>query len=423
MCDLYILAAEPSGDLQGSHLVHALRSRMPQIRIAGVAGLHLRRLGLRGGTRMEELQVMGFTDVIAALPRLYRLFRKIRSEILRLQPKAVVCIDYPGFNIRLERSLRRHGYKGQLIHFICPTVWAWGKKRIEIMAQNLDLLLTIFPFEKKCFEKTNLRVEYVGHPLIKTIDGHSTASDFRARYHLDSEKQILALFPGSRRTEIIRNFPIQLEAAQRLQKEKNVQIAVSLAHPEHRSLLTGPFGNTGKVAFESRSEFSQQADMQETGFAPQTRSHDENRYRSSKQHFSGVSFTLIEPEHRYELMRSAHLALATSGTVALELALFQTPTVVNFAIRPLDVFLARRIFRIDLPHYCIVNIIAGKTIFPELYGPRLSVESLIENALKLWESRTECQTACSALREILGNSDAAQMAAAAILGRIANPTS
>ena len=130
---------------------------------------------------------------------------------------------------------------------------------------------------------------------------------------------------------------------------------------------------------------------------------------------------MIEPEHRYELMQSAHLALATSGTVTLELALFQTPTVVNFAIRPIDVFLAKRIFRINLPHYCIVNIIAGKTIFPELYGPNLSVESLTEHALKLWKSRAECQTGCSALREMLGHTDAAQRAAAAILELVKKP--
>ena len=366
MCDLYLLAAEPSGDLQGAHLAQALGSLQPQIQISGVAGPHLREIGVHGETRMEELQVMGFTDVISALPRLYLLFRKIRTEILRLQPRAVVCIDYPGFNLRLERSLRRHGYQGKLIHYICPTVWAWGKKRIGIMAQNLDLLLTFFPFEKKCFENTSLRVEYVGHPLVKKTAEHLMTADFKTRYHLDKEKEILALFPGSRRTEILRNFPLQLEAARRIAKEKNCQIAVSLAHLEHRSLLSG-------------------------------------------------SFALIEPAHRYDLMRSAHFALATSGTVTLELALFQTPTVVNFAIRPIDVFLAQKIFQINLPHYCIVNIVAGKTIFPELFGPNLSVESLVENTLKLWDCRNECQTDCSALRTILGDSDAARKAATTIL--------
>ena len=378
MCDIFILAGEPSGDLQGAHLLEALYSQAPHLEIAAVGGPRMRAFPIQCRTRMEELQVMGFTDVAKALPRLWRLFRQIRKEILDLQPKAVVCIDYPGFNIRLERSLRRGGYQGQLIHYICPTVWAWGKGRIPIMARNLDLLLTIFPFEKNCFANTSLPVEYVGHPLVKKIKQHHRLENFKERYRLDREKKILGLFPGSRKTEIERNFPLQLQAARRLQAETNdLQIAISLAHPELRSSLT----------------------------IPQT--------------------LLIEPEHRYDLMQNSHLALATSGTVTLELALFQIPTVVHFAIKPLDVFLAQKIFRINLPHYAIVNILEGKTIFPELFGPHLTVESLLQKGKELWfddELRMICLSQCAHVQEILGNADAAAAAAQAILRSIPNMT-
>ena len=393
MCDLFILAAEPSGDLQGAHLVEALRSIQPSIHIQGVAGPLMRQLGVKGEHRMEELQVMGFTDIVTALPRLYHCFTQIRSQILQINPRAVICIDYPGFNLRLERSLRRHGYKGKLIHFICPTVWAWGKKRIPIMAQNLDLLLTLFPFEKSCFEKTSLTVKYIGHPLVKKTAEYPTMDDFRSKYCLDPQKKILALFPGSRETEIRRNFHLQLEAATRLQQQiPDLQIAVSLARPELQMLLDQSF---------FRSKWGEK----------QKRSNDNKVLRNGSFQYP---FVIVSPEHRYDLMHAADLAIATSGTVTLELALFQTPTVVNFAIRPIDVFIAQKILRINLPHYCIVNIIEGKTVFPELLGPNLTIESLTQSALQLWTNREKCIHECGQVRFHLGNNDASLEAAKSI---------
>ena len=149
--DLFISSGEPSGDLQGSLLIEALLKERSSIRIGAVAGPRMRRLPIEPYFEMEQLSVMGFIDVIAAIPHLIRQFFQIRNKILELNPKAVVCIDYPGFHLRLEKSLRKKGYRGKLIHYISPTVWAWGKKRIPQMEKTLDLLLTIFPFEKKCF--------------------------------------------------------------------------------------------------------------------------------------------------------------------------------------------------------------------------------------------------------------------------------
>jgi len=371
--DLFILAAEPSADLHGAHLIDALHSLAPHQSIAGVLGPRMREKNVQCCYQMEELQVMGFTDVIAALPRLFRLFRQIRQTILELNPRTVVCIDYPGFNIRLEQSLRKKGYRGRLIHYICPTVWAWGKKRIPVMAKNLDLLLTLFPFEKDCFAYTSLPVQYVGHPLVKKTDQHLPNAHFHERYHLNPTKKILALFPGSRQTEIERNFPLQIAAAKEmLAKTPDQQIAVSLSHPQFRA------------------------------------------------HLARCGFPIIEPEHNYDLMRHAHLALATSGTVTLELALFQTPTVAQFAIRPFDVFLAQKIFRINLPHYVIVNILMRKTVFPELFGPHLTLESLLHSAKILWNdehARQICKEGCHQMKELLGNTDASHEAARAILYR------
>ncbi len=374
MTDIYLVAGESSGDLQGAHLLEALYSQSPHLTIAAVAGPRMRAYPIHCATPMEELQVMGFIDVVKAAPRLYRLFRKIRNEILQKQPKAVICIDYPGFNIRLERSLRKHGYRGKLIHYICPTVWAWGKKRIPTMANNLDLLLSIFPFEKNCFAQTDLTVEYVGHPLVKKIREHTPLENFKKTYRINPSKKILSIFPGSRQTEVERNFPIQLQAARRLlANADDFEIAVSLAHPSLRYHLTMP------------------------------------------------NIRLIEPQHNYDLMQNSFLAIATSGTVTLELSLFQVPTVVNFAITPLDQFIAQKILRINLPHYAIVNILAKKTVFPELFGSYLTVDALERTARQFLDNETarlQCRMQCAEIQDTLGHGNAAANAASQILAVI-----
>ena len=365
MCDLFILAAEPSGDLHGAKLIEELLRLRPDLKITAVAGPRMRKLRIASLFPMENLQVMGFIDVLAALPRIAKQFFAIRRKILELNPKVVVLIDYPGFNLRLERSLRKKKYRGRLVHYICPTVWAWGKKRIPRMAETLDLLLTLFPFEKECFSKTSLRVEYVGHPLAVQIP-----SRFEKK-----EAPILALFPGSRKTEILRNFPLQLSVAKKLLAAvPGLKIAASIAQGSQESLLRS-------IAKEIPIQF-------------------------------------YPAEKNYDLMQSAKVAIATSGTVTLELALHEVPTIVNFAIRPIDLFLAQKIFRINLPFYCIVNIILSKSVFPELFGPNLTEKNLDDWVNRLWfdnSARSKIKTDCRDLRQTLGDLNASQEAARTVI--------
>ncbi len=357
MLDLFILAAEPSGDLHGANLIQELLQLRPDLKIGAISGPKMRKLPIHSFFPMENLQVMGFIDVLFALPKIAKEFFAIRKTILSLNPKAVVCIDYPGFNLRLERSLRKKGYQGKLIHYICPTVWAWGKKRIPKMAKTLDLLLTIFPFEKECFASTKLNVHYVGHPLA-----------CKAALHLQKDEKLLALFPGSRETEIRRNFPMQLKAAKKLKTlDPSLKIGVSIAHKNFEELI----------------------------------------------HSMIDSEVTIYPNS--ELMQKAKGAIATSGTITLELALHNVPTVVNYAIRPIDCFIAQKIFHINIPFYCIVNIILSKEVFPELFGPNLSEDTLQSQIQKLWFDPTDAKKGCQELRELLGAQNANLEAARAIL--------
>lgn len=365
MKDLFIFAGEPSGDLHGEKLITALKSKQPDLNIWGVGGPRMRAAGLRSVLSMEEFQVMGFIDVFLALPKLMRHFYFLRRLILEKKPDAAVFIDYPGFNIRLENALRKKGYRGFLCHYICPSVWAWGKKRIPAMAKNLDLLLTILPFEPDCFKGTSLTTRYVGHPLIARIPEAA----------VKEEVNKLAIFPGSRRKEIERNFPQYVRVAKALLRDfPYLQIAVSLSQEKYKPLLEEIMDKEGL-----RLPFEQDA---------------------------------------YNLMKTADLAIAKSGTITLELALHNIPTVVTYGISKMDLFLAQHIFRIRLPFYCIVNIIQGSEVFPELIGPYLTEPALLEktkNFLTSKDARISCQRKCQEVRSQLGGKDASEEAARTIL--------
>ncbi|MGE5195861.1 MAG: lipid-A-disaccharide synthase, partial [Anaerolineae bacterium] len=333
-CDLFIFAGEPSADLHGENLMKALLEASPHLRIVGVGGPRMRALNMECLMPMEAFQVMGFVDVFLALPRLIRQFYEVRKAILTLNPRVVLFIDYPGFNLRMAKSLRKKKFGGQLCHYICPSVWAWGKKRVEIMAQTLTHLFTILPFEADYFSKTSLNVHYVGHPLVSRIQHHLYQTLL-----VPNTKRILSIFPGSRTKELKRNFPVHLKAAKRLLLEhRDLLLAVSVARAEHLPLLQQMLLAEGLKV--------------------------------------GQDLIFVDVDQTYELMKSSTLAVAKSGTVTLELGLHQVPTVVTYGLSLLDLWVLRDVLRVRLPYYCLVNIICGKQVFPELIGPNLTEERL-----------------------------------------------
>ena len=371
-CDLFIFVGESSADLHGEALLKALFLQNPHLQIWGVCGPKMRTQGLRCIMPMEKFQVMGFVDVFLALPRLIRQFYAVVDAILKANPKGVVFIDYPGFNLRLAKTLRKKGYTGKLCHYICPSVWAHGKKRISLMAKNLDLLLTILPFEKQYFAGTPLAVHFVGHPLVERLSSHHYQE-----IALPQNKKIVGLFPGSRKKEIERNFQLQLKVAKRLlQDDPDLFFAVSLAHSRFQKLLE-------KIIAEAKLTL-------------------------------GAEIALISPDKNYDMMKHCYLALAKSGTVNLELALHNVPTVVHYAVSRLDLFIVKHLIKLNLPYYCLVNIIANQEIFPELYGPLFTEENLYSAALRFLKdpkARKACQDQCLQLKKSLGEKQASQEAA------------
>lgn len=351
---LYFFAGEQSGDLNGRAVVQSLKEKYPEIDMIGVGGPLMRSEGLKCQIPMESFQVMGFLDVLIALPRIIKLFYKVKKEILLGNPQAVIFIDYPGFNLRMAQHLRRAGYKGKLIHYISPTVWAWGEKRIVTMAKTLDLLLVLFPFEKNCYSKTTLNVAYTGHPLVD----HITKEMFE-----EKDKYLIGLFPGSRAKEISLNFPIMLESAKKLLLlYPEMRFSISTANPKIGEIIKSIVGLTS---------------------------------------FPADRLTITKDN--YTLMKTCKAAIATSGTVTLELALFETPTVVVYKLGMLNAFMAKWIFNIRLPYYCIVNIICQRLVFPELIHHEFIPERAFQELSKLLKpiNYQRCVEQCQRMRTLM----------------------
>jgi lipid-A-disaccharide synthase len=374
---LFLFAGEQSGDHLGGPLAERLKKQ--GYSLWGVGGKKMIAAGLKPLLPMESFQVMGITDVLLALPRLLLLLRKIKKEILRNPPEALILIDYQDFNALISKSLRKSNYRGKIIHYVSPSVWAWRKKRVYGLAKRLDLLLTILPFEKECYAKTSLRVTYVGHPLSQTIENHLYDPSWKEKLGIPAGKKIIGIFPGSRRHEIEHNLSLQLNVAKEaLKEDPTLFFVISCAREDLMPKISALL---------------------------------------EKSHLQGA---LAPFSNSYDLMRESHVAIATSGTVTLELALHKTPTLVTYRLSYLNYLVGRYLFRIHLPHYSLPNIISGKEIFPEFVHRSLSTKEISTSLQKLMTHRQEVQKECEKVGHLLEHSDASLQAANAITSLLSN---
>lgn len=363
---LFIFAGEKSGDLHGSRLMQSLKLDFPNISFWGVGGLAMRREGLKISLPTEDFEVMGLTDVLWSLPKLLKHFYRLRDEIITQQPLMVVLIDYPGFNLRLAKALRKKGYQGKIVQYICPSIWAHGQKRIQHMASTLDLLLSILPFESKYFSGTSLEVCYVGNPLLEYIQKYHYKENWKKYFDIPKEDRLIGLFPGSRESEIARNLPFLLESAVLLKKDHPLRFALSYANPRTLLLTTSLLPSLGLVL--------------------------------------NKDIFMIPSDYTYELMRDCHCALAKSGTVTLELAIHQCPTLVVYKLTLLNRLFAKYILRLKLPYYSLANILAEELVFPELIEHGFSPHNIYRKMTLLLESaadREVCLKGCKKIKDLL----------------------
>jgi len=375
-CKVMIVAGEPSGDAHAAALVNALRQKSPAVEFAffGATGPLLRAAGVETIVDSDELAIMGILEVTRALPKFLEAFRKLKQVALESRPDAVILVDWPEFNLRLATALHRRGLK--IIYYISPQLWAWRPRRIGTIKRDIDLLLSILPFEAEWFKARGVEhVEFVGHPLAGEVKARFHAEEFCRRNDLDPAQPIVSFLPGSRRKELQRILPPMLAAIESL----------SAARPEIQSVVV---------------------------VAP-SRTIDETR-QIVTQHNGASSIKLIRGQTREALAASEAAAIA-SGTATLEAALLETPMVVVYKESTVNWHTLGRL--ITVTHYGLVNLVAGKEIARELMQNDLNGENLSKELLKLLEpaANATARKQLAAVHQRLGEGGASERAAELII--------
>lgn len=343
-----ILAGESSGDALGAGLIRALREHYPQAVFEGVGGPRMQAEGFHSLEDMERLSVMGFIEPLGRLPELFGIKRRLVRRWQQQRPDVFIGIDSPGFNLRLETDLHRSGIR--TVHYVSPSVWAWGKGRIHTMARCVNLVLALLPFETAIYEEHGIPVRFVGHPLADRIHPPSDpAADRRQALFalgLEQDSEVLALMPGSRRDEIDRLAPVFLRAALGcLQQRPALQFLIPCANGARRQQM------------EQIIESTLPAD---------------NNIRARFRLYDGRS---------HEIIRASQLVLLASGTATLEAMLLQRPMIVCYRLAPLTWALAKRL--VTLQWVSLPNLLAREELVPEYLQDAVQAETLERRILEV----------------------------------------
>ena len=369
---IYFVAGEASGDEHGAALLRALREVAPDLVFAGRGGPKMQAIAGEGFTNWSDAAaVVGLWEVVKRYGYFREQFQNTLSEIATINPDAVVLIDYPGFNLRLARALRKKSPALKIIYYISPQVWAWNRGRIGQMARFLDLMLCIFPFEAELYNKSGLRTVFVGHPMIENL----------AKLRTNEERQpnLIGLFPGSRIREVRKIFPIMLEAAREIVVERpEIDFEVAAASEplalEIRQLLAA-----SSVRDRVRVV---------TGAAPGT-------------------------------MQSAFAGMVASGTATLEAAYFRLPFVLVYKVSWPTYFAARLVLKTK--HLGMPNVLAGREIVPEFIQHEARPDSISKAVLKLMNDQAAREVMISEFNAIiakLGETGASAKAARVIVDEL-----
>jgi lipid-A-disaccharide synthase len=408
---LMVVAGEESGDAHAAALVRALRERAPGVRFEffGSTGARMREAGVESVVREDDLAITGLLEIARALPRFVAAYRALRRAAVERRPDAVILVDWPDFNLPLARALRRRGLR--VIYYISPQLWAWRSHRVRQVRRDVDLMLTILPFEKVWYRSRGVaHVEFVGHPLAERARPRETRDEFCARHRLDPSRPTLALLPGSRRKEFERILPVMLDAAALVSAAQ-----VSDTQPASHSSDTQP-------AFQSPSTTHGQSPPKMHGaqfvvaLASRRSPEEAERIIAAHPEASALApLVRITRDEAREALAVADAAAVCSGTATLEAALLATPLVVVYKESALNWHTLGRLITVE--HYGLVNLVAGQRLAPELMQDDFTGPSLARELLALLDPANN-ERARARLREAtarLGEGGASERAADVVL--------
>ena len=374
--EFLISAGEASGDLHAARLLQELLALDPTLRAFGMGGPELRSAGMDVVADSSEISVVGITEALKILPRARQFFDLLVHEVVRRGATVAMLVDFPDFNLRLAKALKRRGVR--VVYYISPQVWAWRRRRVHTIAKVVDLMLVVLPFEVDFYRDHGVPVIHVGHPLVDEVPELPQIWD---RPDADREPLRLALLPGSRRSELEANLPVMLETAELLAKERKLDCAIvkaSSISTQHVERLLGASSLRPRIA--------------------------SNR--------------------RFEVLSESHLALCASGTATLEVGLLTTPMIVIYRVHAWTYMLGRMLVR--LPFISLVNLVLRKEAVPEFIQGQAVATKIYGEARSILEDRDrigQMRRDLALLRPALGESGASVKASAHVMEILAQSRS
>jgi lipid-A-disaccharide synthase len=367
-----VVTGEASGDLHAADLVGALKRHRPDLTFFGMGGPKLEAQGVELVHSAQEISVMGIAEVLPKIPRILTVLGDLVAQAQARRPACAILVDVPDFNFRLAKRLKLLGIR--VVWYISPTVWAWREGRTKLLARYVDHLLCILPFEEAFLRERGVKATYVGSPLLDQVPQQASAGHFRQSLGLLEHAPVLALLPGSRRSEISRILPTLVEVAKRVQAQRpTVQIVVPVAPSLPASDLRRPFEQ------------------------------------------EGVNPVMIDGRAP-EVVGASDVAVVASGTATLEAGLMRRPLVAVYRVNLLTYVIGKMMVRAKF--FCLVNLLANERVVPELLQGELTCEAVMAELDGLWAGpkRDAMMAGLDRVRATLGEGGASERAAQIVLG-------
>jgi lipid-A-disaccharide synthase len=367
--NVMIVSGEASGDMYGARLVEEAHRLDSSVRFFGIGGPAMRAVGVETLIDSKGMAVVGLIEIISQFGVIYHAYKTLKNILTENPPDLLILIDYPGFNLRIAAIAKKAGVR--ILYFITPQVWAWHASRASKIAHLVDHAAVIFPFEVPIFEKEGLAVTFVGHPLIDMAVPTMSREQAQSVFGLRTDCRTVGLFPGSRKREITLLLPIMLQSASRLKKSfPDLQFILPLASSVDRSLL---------------DSFLIESD---------------------------IEVIIIEGKN-YDVMQVCDAIIAASGTVTMEIALFEIPMVIIYKVAELTYRIGQ--FLVDLDMYGICNIVAGRKIVQELIQHEVTSENITAEISRIFNNESYASDMRAQLHDVkrkLGEPGAAGRVAA-----------
>lgn len=346
----FFIVGEDSGDALAAPLVGALNKLYnDDISCLGIGGPRMKSAGFKELLPMDQISIMGIWEVLPKIPRLLKLKKAIVEEIEKQNPDAVITVDFPDFNFIIAKELKKRGnYKGKIIHYVSPSVWAWRPERAKRVSQFLDGMMCLFPMEVPFYDKHGLMAAHVGHPLVSTNAKSASNTMFRQENNISEDTIILGLFFGSRESEF-KNLSSTLKQA--AIHTKSVKENISVVVPTLPKL-----------------EFNVQ---------------------SLLEGFKIPVYVSANPVVKWEAFKACDVAIAVSGTAALELAYAGVPHVIAYKVSPITSLILRMMVKVK--HVHLANILLDGDIVPEFLQEKCNAEEIAKKVLELLDSPEQMQ--------------------------------